>query len=131
MIRAIEIEWDGETLVVPESKAFELAEEIEEIVPLGEFADVVNRMQARKISHCYSIMLNFVGVPVTKEQVFTKMSANVKPPEVGIAAAFRDAIAGLAAVLTNGMDLSSTNSKGGDDTGKKPEGSSEPPTDTP
>lgn len=125
--RPIALTWDGETVTIPETQAFEVADLVEDIIPLGEFGEAVNSMKSRKIAECYSVMLNFAGIPVTKEEVFSKLISRIDASK-GVTAvqAFKDAIEGLAAVLTNGMETPA-GSSGGDD-GKKPKGSLEKPS---
>jgi len=77
-MKAIEIEWKGQPLIITESEAFEIGEVIEEVVTLGELADMGERPKFRKLARCYSLMINFAGGKSTPAEVHTMMMDQIK-----------------------------------------------------
>jgi hypothetical protein len=77
-MKKIEIEWDGEKLVIDENKAFEIGERIEEIVTLSELLQMQTKPKFFKLSRCYAEMINFAGGRATPQEVHTRMMDEIK-----------------------------------------------------
>jgi hypothetical protein len=109
----IEMEWKGRQYVVPENRAFELGEMVEDIITLAELPEFAARPKFRKIARVYGAMLRFAGAKCTDEEVHSAIMAEIKTGSERQELATR-AITMLVDVL---MDGAPTN--GGAETGKK------------
>tara|TARA_R110000851_G_scaffold180991_2_gene328660 strand:- start:266 stop:634 length:369 start_codon:yes stop_codon:yes gene_type:complete len=99
---AITIEWAGEKLTINENEAFEVGELIEEIVTLGELAEMGEKPRFFKLARCYSVMINFAGGNTTPKAVHSEMMKQVKGGGEQSTLLIGDAIAGLIAILMDG-----------------------------
>lgn len=71
MMREITLSWNGKDYTIPASKGFQIGEQIEEIVTLGDIATWAQRPRMFKLARCYATMLRFAGCrAVTDAQVF-------------------------------------------------------------
>ncbi len=77
-MKKIEIEWNGEEYIISENEAFELGERLEDIVTISELAQMAEKPKFRKLSRCYSEMLNFAGAHTTPQKVHKVMMNEIK-----------------------------------------------------
>ena len=77
-MKQITIEWKGETLVIGEDEAFELGEQIEEIVTFTELISMQAKPKFHKLSRCYAVMIVFAGGYATPKEVHSMMMAQIK-----------------------------------------------------
>ncbi len=77
-MKKIEIEWNGEKYFISESEAFELGERLEDIITISELAEMSEKPKFRKLSRCYSEMLNFAGANTTPQKVHKLMMNEIK-----------------------------------------------------
>ena len=78
MMQKIELTWKGEDFTIPESEVFEVGEQIEEIVTLGELSAMSSKPQFRKLSRCFSVMINHAGGTATPAEVHSMMMEQIK-----------------------------------------------------
>lgn len=95
----IVIAFKGEEFVIPESRAFEIGERVEDIASLPEVISWAKRPKFFKMARCIGEMLRAAGGRVTDKQVHTQMMADFQG---GNPAAYFTALAGLVAVLMDG-----------------------------
>lgn len=74
----IQIEWKGETYVIPENEVFEVGEQIEDIVTLADLHGMATNPRFRKLARCYAVMLRHAGASVTDQDVHTHMMDGLK-----------------------------------------------------
>lgn len=120
----IKLKFRGKTWVIPETKAFEAGERVEEIVTLGEMAGWGAAPKFHKLARAFAELLRFAGCKVTNTEVHSAMMAEVKaiavtmkdgvvPDEARMLVAAQ-AIGALSAVL---MDGAPEGDLGGEDAG--------------
>ena len=77
-MKKIELSWMDEDFVIPEKEVFEVGEQIEEIVTLGQLSAMANNPRFHKLARCYSLMINHAGGNATPEKVYAVMMAQIK-----------------------------------------------------
>lgn len=97
----IEMTWKGRDYVVPEDRAFELGEQVEDIVTLVDLADLAARPKFRKIARVYGTMLRFAGAKCTDAEVHSAIMAEIKSGSDKQELATK-AIAMMVAILMDG-----------------------------
>lgn len=95
----IVIAFKGEEYVIPESRAFEIGERVEEIASLPEVLTWAKVPKFFKMARCIGVMLRAAGGLATDRQVHKQMMADF---ETGNPAAYFSALAALVAVLMDG-----------------------------
>lgn len=116
----IVLNFRGGSYTIRETSAFDVAEQIEDIVTLGEITTWGRNPKFTKISRCFGAMLRFAGCIVTDQDVYkdmmasiTQLSANGDESQArGLMAAH--AVSALMAVLMGGAP----EGDGGDAPGK-------------
>ena len=104
----IDLNFRGQTYSIAENRMFEVAEEIEDIVTLGEITTWGRNPKFTKISRCFGTMLRFAGCTVTDSDVYKDMMASItKLSEEGSEDQARglmaaQAVSALMAVLMGG-----------------------------
>lgn len=77
MSRTITLKFRGETYTVPESKAFALGAEVEEVVTLAEIASWGKHPKFFKIARAFGVMLRFAGCKVSDADVKAEIDASM------------------------------------------------------
>ena len=95
----IVIAFKGEEFTVPESRAFEIGERIEEIAPLPEVLSWAQTPKFFKMARCIGVMLRAAGGRATDKDVHRQMMADFN---AGNPAVYFTALASLVAVLMDG-----------------------------
>ncbi len=101
-MKDIDIEWKGESFIIKEDEAFELAERIEEIVSISELAAMSVSPKFTKLSRCYAEMINFAGGKATPREVHQLMMAQIKNNAAVEAELATVAVTTLVAILMDG-----------------------------
>lgn len=73
----IVLNFRGQSYTIRENSTFEVAEEIEDIVTLGEITTWGRNPKFTKISRCYGTMLRFAGCDVSDRDVYKDMMASI------------------------------------------------------
>lgn len=99
----IRLTFKGQDFVIPDSRAFELGLEVEEIVTLSQISTLLMNPKFHKIAQCFGLMLRFAGCKVSDREVLQEMLSKAKEgvPGAGRAAAI-DALAMIATVIMDG-----------------------------
>lgn len=116
----IVIAFKGDEFVIPESRAFEIGERVEEIASLPEVLSWAKTPKFFKMARCIGVMLRAAGGRMTDKQVHAQMMADFQS---GHPAAYFAALASLVAVLMDGAPQG----KGGDEP-EKTDALSKPPS---
>jgi hypothetical protein len=95
----IVIAFQGEEYVIPESRAFEIGERVEEIASLPEVLSWAKVPKFFKMARCIGVMLRSAGGLATDKQIHRQMMADFNS---GNPAAYFTALASLVAVLMDG-----------------------------
>lgn len=106
----IKIIFGGEEYVIPESRAFEIGERVEEIATLPEILGWAKKPKFFKMARCVGEMLRAAGGRMTDKQVHAEM---MKDFSAGNPGAYFAALSSLIAVLMDGAPQGK-----GDDEGK-------------
>jgi hypothetical protein len=77
MSRVVTLKFRGETYIVPETKAFALGAEVEEVVTLAEIASWGQRPKFFKIARAFGVMLRFAGCKVSDAEVKAEIDASM------------------------------------------------------
>ena len=82
-MRAVLIEFRGQTYTVPAHRAFALGDAVETIAPLLDIVRWRANPPFRKLSQCYGVVLRFAGVQIegraiSDEEVFAEIIGEVK-----------------------------------------------------
>lgn len=99
-MRAVKMQWRGVEYTIPANRAFQIGEEVEDIVTLAEIAQWGARPKMHKLARCFATMLRFAGCKVADATVFDDMMAAKEDASGQMVAA--QAIAALAELLTGG-----------------------------
>lgn len=93
----------GQEYRVPDSEAFRLGEQIEDIITIGDMPRLFKNPRYFMISRCFGVMLRFAGCVVSDREVHRDMMASVKSggPGSGRVAAL-EALLAIGAVLMDG-----------------------------
>lgn len=102
------IAFKGEEFTIPETRAFEVGERVEEIASLPEVLGWAKNPKFFKMARCIGVMLRAAGGRATDKQVHQQMMADFN---AGNPSAFFVALAALVAVL---MDGAPQNNGGGE-----------------
>lgn len=94
------MQWRGDTYTIPATQAFQIGEQVEDIVTLAEIAQWASRPKMHKLARCYATMLRFAGCKVADSVVFDEIMAGKADADGNLAAA--QAIGALAELLTGG-----------------------------
>jgi len=98
---AIHLKWAGKEYTIPEKKAFEVGDQIEDILMLSELAAMAERPKFHRLAKCFGVMLRFAGCRVSDRDVHSQMMQQIKNgQEEDLVAA--NAVAALMAVLMDG-----------------------------
>lgn len=95
----IKIIFRDEEFIIPESRAFEIGERVEEIASLPEVLGWAKRPQFFKMARCIGVMLRAVGGRMTDKDVHKQMMADFG---AGNPAAYFGALSSLIGVLMDG-----------------------------
>lgn len=119
----IKISWEGVEYIIPDNKAFQIGERIEEIATLGEILGWVRQPKFFRMARCLGEMLRFAGCKVSDADVHAKLVSSIdqKEEEGG----FASAVFSLVDLL---MGDAPKNGGSSGDAGGKPDASSETPT---
>lgn len=99
----IEIDWQGKSYTIKEDEAFEVAERIEDIMPLSELSRP-ERLNTRRLARCFAEMINFAGGRVTGAEVHAEFMAGLKDAtKQDKENVLAEAVLTLVAVLMDGM----------------------------
>mgnify|MGYP006935322359 CR=1 FL=1 len=77
-MKIIKLKWKGEDLTINENEAFEIGEQIEEIISLNEIALMATAPKFRKLARCYAEMINFAGGHATPQEIHSEMMDQIK-----------------------------------------------------
>jgi len=97
----ITLTWKGKAYTIPEKKAFEVGDEIEDVLTLYELAAMGERPKFHKLAKCFGIMLRFAGCKVSDRDVHSEMMRQIKDG-AGEDMVAANAINALMAVLLDG-----------------------------
>jgi len=95
LMRAIEFEFLGKPYSIPAKRAFQIGEQIEEIISLAEIANWQARPRMFKLARAVSALIRFAGGRITDEAV---MDAMMQGDDAE--AAQENAMAAISAVVT-------------------------------
>jgi hypothetical protein len=102
LMREISFLYKGAEYSIPATKAFQIGEQVEEIITLAEIAAWAERPRMYKLARCYALMLRFAGCRnVTEAQVFEYIMGGDGDAD-GAAANAGAAITALVSVLLGG-----------------------------
>lgn len=99
-MRAVNMQWRGKEYTIPATQAFQVGEQIEDIVTLAEISQWASKPKMFKLAKCYAIMLRFAGCKVADSVVFDDIMSAKEDANGNLAAA--QAIGALAELLTGG-----------------------------
>lgn len=125
--QAIELEWRGETYVIPENETFEVAELVEDIVDLADLDRMQRNPKFTKIAKCYGVMLRHAGARVSDSDVHQEIIKGTIGGS-GEAAQALQAITVMTHLLTAGMPIGDDVSEDVQGGNKKKPRSSSPAT---
>lgn len=116
MAKNFTVEWKGVKHVIPENEIFELADAVEDVVTIGELAEMGAKVKLTKIAAAYAAILRHVGVDVSGNEVWRYMLSDLGPkgPQAR-QSAILVALESLMGILTAGMPLATD---GGEDAKK-------------
>ncbi|MES2814468.1 MAG: hypothetical protein V4720_06200 [Pseudomonadota bacterium] len=99
----IRLTFKGADYVIPDDRAFELGERLEDIVTLGQMAKLFADPKFYTIARCFGTMLRYAGCKVSDREVLTEMMDRLKAggPGAGRSTAI-EALAQISAVLMDG-----------------------------
>lgn len=106
------IAFQGEEYIIPETRAFEIGERVEEVAGLPEVLSWAKKPKFFKMARCIGVMLRAAGGRMTDKDVHKQMMADFT---AGNPAAYFAALASLVAVLMDGAPQG-----GGSDEPEKP-----------
>ena len=99
----ITLKFKGEVYTIPDDRAFEAGEAVEEIVTLPELAAWGERPRFFKLARCFGALLRFAGCKVSDRDVHDEMMGEVKSGDDGVDELLAaQAVGSLVAVLMNG-----------------------------
>jgi len=106
----ITLSFKGTDYKILENSAFEVAEEVEEIVTLAELAKMQTNPKFVKIAKCLGVMLRFAGAKVSDKDVHSEIIREIAGLSEEDAGAAKDmlaaqAIGSLMAVLMDGAPI--------------------------
>jgi hypothetical protein len=79
MPKSIKLQWKGQEYLISEREVFEVAGEIEEVVTIGELAEMAKRPKFVKLSRAYAVMLKFAGAKnVTAQDIHSEIMGAIK-----------------------------------------------------
>lgn len=119
MTRKISVAWGGQEYSIPETRIFEVGEEIEDIITLPELMLMQATPKYHKLARCYAVLLNAAGATVTPEAVYGALMASLGDPEKPEATVLSGVLSGLFDLLLDGMPLVDEEPEA-DDEAKKP-----------
>lgn len=73
----IKLTFKGQEYAVPESRAFDLGERVEEVVTLAEMASWGRSPRYFKIAKAFGVMLRFAGCKVSDAEVKAELDASI------------------------------------------------------
>lgn len=82
-MRAVSIEFRGQTYTVPTHRAFALGDAVETVAPLATILSWNTNPPFRKLAQCYGVVLRFAGVQIegraiSDEEIFHDIIGQVK-----------------------------------------------------
>jgi hypothetical protein len=98
---SIRLTFRGQDYVIPENRAFEAGEAVEEIVTLSELVGMRTRPRFHKLARCYGELLRYAGCRVTDREVHSEIMGGLKGREAKAEAAAA-ALNALIEVLMDG-----------------------------
>ena len=98
----IKLMFRGDTYTIPEDRAFEAGEAVEEIVTLAELAGWGRKPKFHKLSRCFGELLRFAGCKVSDREVHAEMMAQMKRDPTSQDSVALSAINALVAILMDG-----------------------------
>lgn len=112
----IVLTWRGAEYRIPDERAFEAGERVEDVVTLGELMSWGNAPKFHKLARCFATLLRFAGCKVSDREVLADMMAQIKAGGAeGEQLVAAQAVASLVAVLMDGAPTDGA----GDTTGGK------------
>lgn len=99
-MRAVVMSWRGKEYTIPATRAFEIGDQIEDIVTLAEISQWAAKPKMFKLARAYGAMLRFAGARAADADVFTDIMAAKADADGNLVAA--QAIGALAELLTGG-----------------------------
>lgn len=99
----IVLTWQGAEYRIPDSRAFEIGEKVEEIVTIADMPALLHKPKFHIIARCHGAMLRFAGCKVSDREVHRAMMDHVRSgaPGAGRLAAI-EAMMAIAEVLMDG-----------------------------
>lgn len=73
----VKITWGGADYTIPDTKAFQIGERIEEIATMGEILGWLQQPRFFKMARCLAEMLRFAGCKVSDAEVHGKLVASM------------------------------------------------------
>lgn len=95
----IVIAFKGEEFTIPESRAFEVGERVEEIATLPEILGWAAKPKFFKMARCVEVLLRAAGGRATAREIHSQMMADFS---AGMPAAYFAALNSLVSVLMDG-----------------------------
>jgi hypothetical protein len=96
---AIILKFKGQEYTLPDDRAFEAGEAVEDIATLGEVLQWARKPQFHKMARCFAAVLRIAGARATDREVHAEMMAGFKAGQPGTHFA---ALAALMDVLMDG-----------------------------
>lgn len=109
MMAGIVLKFKGQEYILPESRAFEAGEVIEEIATLPEVLGWSRRPQFHKLARCFAALIRLAGGRVTDRQVHAEMMAGFRAGRPG---AHLTALTTLVELLMDGAPESEDDAEG-------------------
>lgn len=97
----IKLTWAGKDYTIPEKKAFEVGDEIEDVLTLYELAAMSEKPKFHKLARCFAIMLRCAGCKVSDRDVHSEMMRQVRTG-AGEEMVAANAVNALMAILLDG-----------------------------
>jgi hypothetical protein len=96
----IKLRYKGAEYTIPEDRAFQIGERVEQIATLGEISAWQARPQYHRMARCIGEVLRFAGCKTSDREVMAELMASLKSTDVDFLGAVLVALIG---VLTDGM----------------------------
>ncbi|WP_395543277.1 hypothetical protein [Neotabrizicola sp. sgz301269] len=79
----VKITWKDAEYVIPDTRAFQIGERIEEIAPLGEILGWLHQPRFFKMARCLGEMLRFAGCKVSDQEVHAQLVGSMGKADDG------------------------------------------------
>ena len=74
----ITMTWRGKEYTIPEKKVFEVGDQVEDVLTLGDLAAMGLKPKFHKLAKCFGVMLRFAGCKVSDREVHSEMMRQIR-----------------------------------------------------